>query len=162
LVKRRSQRSTLAAVLITTMCSASALASVAGCSHAWSQESVAIKNSPAMITTPPAIPTMRSSKIIPPLEYDKPYEGLGIARGNKEAMLQLCRKSSFPIPLGCARLYPEGGCVVYIADDTILQQFGWTYEVVLRHERCHCFFWPADHKGARTIEQAERDQANGR
>ena len=99
-------------------------------------------------------------KVLPPVEYDKPYEGhLVVIRGNAKVMTGVCPKTKFPIPLGCAIRHLRQGetvaCHVFIAEDDILRTSIWDYEIVLRHERGHCNGWSADHPGMREqVQQA--------
>jgi hypothetical protein len=98
---------------------------------------------------------------LPPVEYDKSFAGIyHEIRGTAEFMARKCPKTPWPVTLGCAIhntqrdseervVTPATECVVYIATDDILKQAGWTYEVVMRHERGHCNGWPQSHSGAR-------------
>jgi hypothetical protein len=89
--------------------------------------------------------------IIPPAEYDHPYEGdLWILRANSEQMARLCPPPKNPrnYITGCAKIMMNG-CWVVIADESILRKTGLSYRVVLRHEQGHCNNWPANHLGAR-------------
>jgi hypothetical protein len=72
----------------------------------------------------------------------------------------VCPKTSFPTTLGCAihdtRRAPDDSvampateCLVVIATDEILKLYGFTYEIVRRHELGHCNGWPGSHVGAR-------------
>ena len=80
----------------------------------------------------------------PPQQYDRPYEGkLIVTRGNEYDMTSLCPKTSLPITLGCAFLR-QAKCEIVIADDDILKDAGWTFEIVKRHEEAHCGGWPND------------------
>jgi hypothetical protein len=93
-------------------------------------------------------------KALPPEEFDRPYQGLlTITRGDAAVMEKNCPKTAFPITLGCAKRYTMNGqdysCYVHIAEDSILQPTGWSYEIVLRHELGHCLGWPANHPGMR-------------
>jgi hypothetical protein len=89
--------------------------------------------------------------VLPPIEYDQPYTGqLVILRGDKARMAGLCPKTPFPITLGCVVKVQEGrGCIIVVANDDILKNTPWNYEMVLRHENGHCQNWPGDHRGSR-------------
>jgi hypothetical protein len=38
----------------------------------------------------------------------------------------------------------QAKCEIVIADDDILKDAGWTFEIVKRHEEAHCGGWPND------------------
>ncbi len=103
--------------------------------------------------------TLGRWKFLPPVEYDHPYKKpLTIARGNEATMKAICPiVPLFPTPLGCSIRYTIAGkdhsCHIYIAEDEILKQTGWPYELVLRHEIGHCNSWPANHPGMRKIDE---------
>jgi hypothetical protein len=95
----------------------------------------------------------RQRLILPPLEYDHPFDGeIIIVRTEAEYTpgFWKCRMSH-PTPVGCARVGGRNGkCVMYIADDATLQRYGEEYDLVLRHETGHCNGW-ANHEGARPV-----------
>jgi hypothetical protein len=104
-------------------------------------------------------PTPQGFLALPPEKYDRPYEGqLTIARGDARTMQAVCPKTAFPITLGCAIRYTKDGkdysCTIYIAEDDILKPTGWTYKLILRHERAHCGGWPANHPGMQAMPAA--------
>jgi hypothetical protein len=97
---------------------------------------------------------------LPPIEYDKPFTGKYTEiRVGATVMGYVCPKTPFPVTLGCAVsnikregegiVTPATECVVYIADDDILARAGWSYDILMRHERAHCHGWPQSHPGAR-------------
>ena len=94
--------------------------------------------------TPPA------QNVIPPVEFDHPYTGkLTIERSSSQAEIKArCAPTSFSYHLGCAWAM-AGRCHILMADDATIREHNWTQEIVLRHERGHCNFWPAHHPGAR-------------
>jgi hypothetical protein len=47
-------------------------------------------------------------------------------------------------------------CDVFIVDNKFLKALALDRDVIFRHEVAHCLGWPADHRGARTLEQVER------
>jgi hypothetical protein len=97
---------------------------------------------------PPATPAPITfdRRILPPPEYDRPYEGnLSEMRVDREWLDKLCPA---PQPLACA-IRTSTGCQIIIGDDDILQAAGLTLDIVRRHERAHCAGWPGDHPGAR-------------
>jgi hypothetical protein len=87
--------------------------------------------------------------VYPPPEYDRPYAGklVKIEAKDSEEMLSLCAESKSPI--ACARQYGVVACTIVIAPEAVLRRWGWTVEIVMRHELAHCNGWPADHPGAR-------------
>jgi hypothetical protein len=135
------------------------------------QQTITVKTVPVTIPDRPIpsnkpIPLAVSNRgraVVPPLEFDHPYVGgeVGVVRGDAVAMGKLCNKTSWPVPLGCSRLFGPT-CIIYMANDDILHQYGWTVDIVRRHEEGHCNGFPADHRGSRTVEQAERDEKNRR
>jgi hypothetical protein len=95
---------------------------------------------------------------LPPLEFDKPFLGeLILVRGNKDRMAAACPKTIYPVTLGCSYRFMSGitgtnmVCLMIIADDSILKDAPYKYEVIYRHERAHCHGWPANHPGARPL-----------
>ena len=100
--------------------------------------------------------TKRLPAMLPPAEYDRPYEGtLILIRAQDEGEVRrLCPGAVFPsYALGCAR--PAGdSCTIILAPAERIEAAGWTVEIVMRHERSHCVGWPANHPGARTLEEA--------
>jgi hypothetical protein len=103
------------------------------------------------VTPKPLIAPPYRGNVLPPVEYDQYYQGQQvIIRGDKARMDGLCPKTPLPITLGCAIKVQEArGCIVVIANDDILKDTPWNYEMVLRHENGHCQNWPGDHKGSR-------------
>jgi hypothetical protein len=90
----------------------------------------------------------QAQNVIPPLEYDHPYNGKVIVeRSTSQAEIRSrCDPSTFPYHLGCSRLRPDG-CYILLADDEFIRKHGWTSDIVLRHEIGHCNGWPGDHRG---------------
>jgi hypothetical protein len=97
---------------------------------------------------------------LPPVEYDKPFAGkYSEIRVGATVMGYVCPKTPWPVTLGCAvhdtqrdseRItVPATECIVYIANDDILEKAGWSYDILMRHERAHCHGWPQSHPGAR-------------
>jgi hypothetical protein len=109
----------------------------------------------------PIVGTQWNAAGLPPVEYDKPFFGKYTeVRVGAAVMAKVCPKTPFPVTLGCAvsnlmrdseeRItVPASECVVYIADDDILEKAGWSYDILMRHERAHCLGWPASHPGQR-------------
>ena len=120
---------------------------------------VALK--PAAIPIPPATaPTTRAMPpsvpapvpLVPPAEFDHPYQGrLIIQRFSDQKELRgQCSYSPFPFLLGCAHLASDGrSCRIVMMDDEFVAKLGYTTEQVFRHENAHCRGWPGDHPGAR-------------
>jgi hypothetical protein len=135
--------------------SAFLLALLTGCASAQSfvARSEAVK---------PSAMTPKNSAALPPLEYDKPYPGpLIVTRGDERLMRQLCPKTTMPITLGCKYLLQlpqteakHPACWIVIANDEILKEAGWPYDIVKRHEVAHCGGWPADQAAIETTRMA--------
>jgi hypothetical protein len=92
----------------------------------------------------------RRTTALPPVEYDKPYEGrLVVTRAeNQDGVRELCSRAVFRgHALGCARRLEEGVCEIVLGYKTV----GVIPAIVFRHERGHCNGWGSDHKGARAI-----------
>ena len=104
--------------------------------------------------------TPKTLAVLPPLEYDHPYEGrLTVTGGDKDLMGQLCPKTAFPVTLGCARRYNDS-CSIVIATDEIIKAVGWTTEIVLRDEIGHCNGWPPSHVDARIVDPEKPPPSN--
>jgi hypothetical protein len=105
--------------------------------------------------------TERTLRVLPPVEFDKPFPGkYNEVRVGASLMQALCPKTTFPVTLGCAIhntrrapdesvVMPATECVVVIASDEVLKLYGWSVEIVRRHENGHCNGWPGSHVGAR-------------
>jgi hypothetical protein len=108
----------------------------------------------------PDIPAKHGRGVLPPLEFDHPYDGtLIVERADALTMPTLCPKTSYPITLGCSRHDPIlKKCVITIATNDILGKTDWSFSIVRRHEIGHCNGWPADHKGARVPTAEEMAQ----
>ena len=99
---------------------------------------------------------MKGRRVLPPVEYDKPYEGLLIVTRaeSQESVRELCSGAVFRgHALGCRRRLEEGECEIVLASDETIKAVGVIPAVVFRHERGHCNGWGSDHKGARAIPQ---------
>ena len=98
----------------------------------------------------PGVATPPAQNVIPPVEFDHPYTGkLTIERSSSQEYIRSkCGPTTFPYHLGCAWAM-VGRCHILMADDATIREHNWTPEIVLRHERGHCNFWPAHHPGAR-------------
>jgi hypothetical protein len=91
---------------------------------------------------------------LPPVEYDKPYEGrLIVTRAeSQDGVRELCSRAVFRgHALGCARRLEEGVCEIVLGSDKTIKAVGVIPAIVFRHERGHCNGWGSDHKGARAI-----------
>jgi hypothetical protein len=99
-----------------------------------------------------AIPAQAQPNILPPAEYDHPYDGELIIV-QKEGATARCPDNgafTFKPVLGCAfRDVPNNRCLIVLAPKELIESFGWTSEIVKRHEVGHCHGWPAHHPGAR-------------
>jgi len=91
---------------------------------------------------------------LPPVEYDKLYEGrLVVTRAeSQDGVRKLCSRAVFRgHALGCRRRLEEGECEIVLASDETIKAVGVIPAVVFRHEQGHCNGWGSDHKGARAI-----------
>jgi hypothetical protein len=92
----------------------------------------------------------RQGLILPPIEYDHPFDGeVRVVRREQEYPNFAFCKMSHANPIGCTKWKPKNGvCLIYIATDDILARYDMRYNDVLRHEVGHCNGW-ANHEGAR-------------
>ena len=100
------------------------------------------------------LPTPFNSKPLPPVEYDRPYDGPGqmvILRVSDNAM-SLCPKTVFPVTLACT-IKLANGCLVLMAKKETIEAVGWNEDIIKRHERAHCNGWPHEHPGARRLDE---------
>jgi len=81
------------------------------------------------------------SPYLPPLKYDREYDGLMvIRRGTMDEVKAACFRERDI--LGCAFRSVNGErCNVWIVNDKVLEQFKMSYDVVYLHERGHCNGW---------------------
>src|SRR5262245_22654434 len=92
---------------------------------------------------------------LPPLEYDHPYQGPVVVyrAADQEDMRQKCNRTDLPpfIPIfGCSwAANDKHPCLIVVGDDATITKWGWTRNIVLRHEVGHCNGWPQDHGGKR-------------
>jgi hypothetical protein len=89
--------------------------------------------------------------ILPPVEYDHPYDGelVTIIAESADQVRELCPTVPFKAgwPLGCSTRSATK-CRVVLAREDIIVSYGWTLDIVRRHEIGHCNGW-AGHSGAR-------------
>jgi hypothetical protein len=77
--------------------------------------------------------------ILPPDEFDRDYTGeMTIKRGDELDMKIACKGISMT---GCTYRWNDERCVVYIANDDVLNKHYLSYDAVFRHERAHCLGW---------------------
>jgi hypothetical protein len=100
----------------------------------------------------PTVVIRYSAAILPPVEFDKPYDGdlVLIQVDTEQDVAELCRLKG--PRLGCAYRIGYSRCAVTIASDAAIRARGWTRELVMRHELGHCNGWPGDHPGMRSSE----------
>ena len=91
--------------------------------------------------------------VIPPAEYDYPFEGpvTVITVKDIDTVNKMCNN---PLAgLGCARIMETRDygkiCWIVMAHDDVIRAKGWTPEIVKKHEVAHCNGWPSFHPGAR-------------
>lgn len=93
-------------------------------------------------------PPPKGHHILPPLEYDYPYQGkLTIERVQTiEELQRACNVTKWA--LGCSRRYATS-CWIALVADNVIREWGWTPELMMRHEMGHCNGWGGDHAGQR-------------
>jgi hypothetical protein len=91
----------------------------------------------------------QAQRVIPPEEYDHPFDGVvKLSReSSQEVIKSKCPASIFPYHLGCGGRRAAGSCAILMADDETIRKYGWTPEIVLRHEIGHCNGWGRIIKG---------------
>jgi hypothetical protein len=93
--------------------------------------------------------------VIPPEEYDHPFEGpvAVILAKDVETVNKLCNNPR--AVLGCARTLETTNygkiCWIVMAADDVIRGMGFTPELVKRHEIGHCNGWPSYHPGGRFL-----------
>src|SRR5262245_57117399 len=89
--------------------------------------------------------------ILPPVQYDKYYEGDLTIRivQTLDELLAACRGTN-RMWLACSMVY-EKNCIIYMLPDETTRKHGWTTGLLLRHEMGHCNGWRGDHPGERAI-----------
>jgi hypothetical protein len=99
----------------------------------------------------PGVTQAHAQPILPPVEYDKPYDGdLTIKMvATLEELRERCG-TRIPKMLACA-FHNSKSCVIYLVEDSVMRQRGWTTGILLRHETGHCNGWPGDHPGERAL-----------
>lgn len=115
--------------------------------------SAAFSAEPAPVVYP------RNAKLLPPVEFDKPYTGklhLTVLNSQDE-MRKACPKAPFKsTALGCSKAnFPMWGeCTVFIVDRETAAPHNVSVEEIFRHEIGHCNGWPGDHPGMRPRERS--------
>jgi len=100
----------------------------------------------------PAPPPLQTRfPILPPPEYDRPYDGDLTIRvvPTFEALRVACNVYN-PAMLACAR-HNAKSCIVYLVEDELMRERGWNTGLLLRHEIGHCNGWPSDHPDERKL-----------
>jgi hypothetical protein len=96
----------------------------------------------AVFTAAPAHAKNVRKSILPPSEFDHPYEGkIRVIRDTAWSLP--CRPRSLSTRLGCA--YPpdktDDACVIYLAEREEIEEAGYTENTVWRHEVAVCNGW---------------------
>ena len=101
-------------------------------------------------------------KILPPVEYDKPFAGTLIENTARtmQDMADWCALHPPREVLGCAFRFQnskdeEPRCRIFIAPASELKQRGLTVDAVRRHEIGHCNGWPGSHP--RSLEGSSKE-----
>jgi hypothetical protein len=89
--------------------------------------------------------------ILPPVEFDHYYEGdLTIKVVPDLISLRAACSNEKENILACA-WHNSKSCVIYMVEDRVMRERGWTTGLLLRHEIGHCNGWPGDHPGQRGL-----------
>jgi hypothetical protein len=105
------------------------------------------------VLEPVAQPGRPQYMVLPPVEYDRPYDGdLTIKMVPTVEQLHAECNSLNPNPHTLACAYRRvNSCVIYMVEDAVMRQRGWNTGILLRHEIGHCNGWAADHPGQRAL-----------
>lgn len=104
-------------------------------------------------TSVPAVVKPAGIMILPPVEYDRHYEGdLAIQIvDTMEELYALCGQRN-PVMLACSYpTYDLRSCLIIMVNDRLMRRRGWTTGLLFRHEQGHCNGWPGNHLGERPI-----------
>src|SRR5262245_24835191 len=112
---------------------------------------------PPLKAKPYQFPMAFQERQLPPKEFDHKYDGeLTIKYMIAEDIYRECRSAVKPgqgRPLACARrfleqppssTFPMGmpkSCTIYMMTRDELENLGWSYDIVMRHEIGHCNGW---------------------
>jgi hypothetical protein len=113
---------------------------------------VPVKPNPNYAITPPPKP---KPTILPPVEFDYPYTGKHLTIetvATREELKPICGNAFTKWTLACAFSYGNTFCRIVIVEESIIKAYGWTKELVMRHEMGHCNGWPKDHPGERPYD----------
>jgi hypothetical protein len=109
-----------------------------------------------LIVTPAATAAAEGPRLIPPPEYDHPYDGelITFPARDQNHVREICPRTKFPPmgALGCTILQ-KGTCWLVMAPDVDILKAGFPPELVKRHAIAHCNGWSADHGGALPYEE---------
>jgi hypothetical protein len=104
-----------------------------------------------VLVKPPTVIEPTPQGILPPVQYDRPYEGdltIEIVATAEELRMR-CKIYDLRV-LGCA--FPkEKSCTIILVEDNLMRKRGWHMGILLRHEIGHCNGWSNDHLGARDV-----------
>ena len=108
--------------------------------------------------SPKAIALAASQRLLPPLEYDRPYTGGLVVmklESNEDVLLICPQVTKVPVK-ACAQhtlvKRKDGSwthCTIYMPVDSVIISAGYKPDTIYRHELGHCNGWGDDHKGAR-------------
>jgi hypothetical protein len=104
------------------------------------------------LAIPPAAPAKQQQRyILPPVEYDRYYEGdLTIKMVESVEELRDACGMKAPQMLACS-MHTATACLIIMVPDYVMRKAGWTTGVLLRHEIGHCNGWAGNHPGQRAI-----------
>jgi len=92
----------------------------------------------------PQQPMAIQELMLPPKEFDHPYEGdVEINYLNEKAIQVQCwpaRRTSTML-LACTRALTPTRCIIWIMAKDDLDRLGWSYDIIMRHEIAHCNGW---------------------
>jgi hypothetical protein len=116
---------------------------------------------PAKVAIKPApAPPPNALQILPPVIFDKPYDGTTIIveAASKAHLRLMCGNTPLnnKLGIGCALLYPATNtCRIVVAPEADIIAAGYTRRLVIRHESGHCWSWPSTHPGARMATEKD-------
>ena len=95
----------------------------------------------------PLYPMALQELMLPPKEFDHEYDGkLIIQYYSAEDIYHLCRNAVQQRPgrpMACAyrNWVGPGTCRIHMMPRDEIEKYGWSYDIVLRHEIGHCNGW---------------------
>ena len=115
---------------------------------------------PAQVETVAIKPSLNSLNILPPIEYDKPYDGkiVMVTAASKEHLRLMCGNTieTNRLGIGCALLNRTTSvCRIIVAPEADIIAAGYSLKLVIRHENGHCQSWSGKHEGSRMATEKD-------